>query len=88
MLAFHINGENRMTKLKLMSVRLIAAATLGNSRYGSRERCSTSAARPGRTIAYRERRTLCRRARLYPGPAVGAFATQPWDNGPPCDPRR
>ena len=21
-----------------------------------------------------------------PAPAVGAFATQPWDNGPPCEP--
>jgi hypothetical protein len=22
----------------------------------------------------------------YPAPRVGAFATQPWDDGPPCSP--
>jgi hypothetical protein len=24
----------------------------------------------------------------HPAPAVGAFATQPWDKGPPCEPAR
>ena len=55
-----------MTKIKLLSAALIAAA---------QHRAKATAGE--RYIDGR----LCQ-----PAPAVGAFATQPWDNGPPCEP--
>jgi hypothetical protein len=72
--------RNRMTKLKLLSAALITAATLAapamarENHVTSRHLANAAAARTvdGRTC--------------IPAPAVGAFATQPWDNGPPCEP--
>jgi hypothetical protein len=75
-----------MTKLKLLSAALIAAATLATPAMAREsgvasprptERASTSTAPDAR---YTDGR-LC-----TPAPAVGAFATQPWDKGPPCEP--
>jgi hypothetical protein len=74
-----------MTKLKLLSAALIAAATLATPAMAREsgvasprpaERASTSTTSDAR---YTDGR-LC-----IPAPAVGAFATQPWDNGPPCE---
>ena len=70
-----------MTKLKLLSAALIAAATLATpamareSHVALRHRANATASE-----RYVDGR-LCQ-----PAPAVGAFATQPWDNGPPCEP--
>ncbi|SDT49897.1 hypothetical protein [Bradyrhizobium canariense] len=75
-----------MTKLKLLSAALIAAATLATPAM-ARESHVTSrhiAADANTSTTHGERYVdgrLC-----YPAPAVGAFATQPWDNGPPCEP--
>jgi hypothetical protein len=75
-----------MTKFTLLSAALIAAATLATpamarkSHVTSRhltEDASTITPSGARYIDGR----LC-----HPAPAVGAFATQPWDNGPPCEP--
>jgi len=75
-----------MTKLKLLSAALIAAAMLTTPVVARENHLSTrhlavsayDGATPGaRYIGGR----LC-----YPAPRVGAFATQPWDNGPPCEP--
>jgi hypothetical protein len=75
-----------MTKLKLLSAALIAAATLatpamaresGIASPRSAERASVSTTPDAR---YSDGR-FC-----TPAPAVGAFATQPWDNAPPCEP--
>jgi hypothetical protein len=74
-----------MTKLKLLSATLIAAATLAtpamaresgvaSPRPAEQASATTSGAR------YTDGR-FC-----VPAPAVGAFATQPWDNAPPCEP--
>src|SRR3982074_3231628 len=83
-LAFHIQWRNRMTKLKLLSASLIAAATLPTpamareghvtSRRGA-EQPNASASPTARYIDGR----VC-----IPAPRVGAFATQPWggDNAP------
>ena len=60
-----------MTKLKLLSAALIAAAALA----------TPAMAREGHALRHRANATVC-----IPAPAVGAFATQPWDNGPPCEP--
>jgi hypothetical protein len=75
-----------MTKPKLLSAALIAAAVLATpamareSHVTSRqlaERAHASATPGARYVDGR----LC-----YPAPRVGAFATQPWDNDTPCEP--
>jgi hypothetical protein len=72
-----------MTTLKLLSAALIAAATLATpamAREGhvtSRHHAYATATSEARDVDGR----VC-----IPAPAVGAFASQPWDNGPPCEP--
>ena len=70
-----------MTSLKLLSAALITAATLATPAM-ARESHVTLQHRANVTAGerYVDGR-LCQ-----PAPAVGAFATQPWDNGPPCEP--
>jgi hypothetical protein len=72
-----------MTKLKLLSAALIAAATLATPAMAREHHVTPrhhayAAAAPD--ASYVDGRGC------YPAPAVGAFATQPWDNGPPCEP--
>ena len=75
-----------MTKLKLLSAALIAAATLATPAM-AREGHVTS-----RHVAVDANASTTSDARYtdgrfcIPAPAVGAFATQPWDNAPPCEP--
>jgi hypothetical protein len=75
-----------MTKLKLLSAALITVATLATPAMaresGVASRHVTSATTPRTT---NDARYVDGRA-CIPAPAVGAFATQPWDNGPPCEP--
>jgi hypothetical protein len=70
-----------MTKRKLVSAALIAAAMLATpamAREGNvAHRHLTANASTGTFVDGRA---------CVPAPAVGAFATQPWDNGPPCEP--
>ena len=75
-----------MTKLKLLSAALFAAAMLATPAMAREshvtsgqvaEDANASAAPGARYIDGR----LC-----YPAPRVGAFATQPWDNETPCEP--
>ena len=75
-----------MTKLKLLSAGLIATAMLAtpamarqsHSRQPAADAYASDAAPGTRYVDGR----LC-----YPAPRVGAFATQPWDNGNvPCYP--
>ena len=88
LLAFRIQWRNRMTKVKLLSAALIAAAMLATPAL-ARESHVTSrhlALDANASIAPGARSTderLCHRA-----PAVGAFATAPWDKGSPCEPAR
>ena len=65
-----------MTKLKLVSAGLIAAAMFATPAM-ARESHVKSTASAARYVDGRA---------CVPAPAVGAFATQPWDNGPPCEP--
>lgn len=75
-----------MTKLKLLSAALIAAAALATPAM-ARESGVASPRHAVQTSA-----STMSDARYYdgrscvPAPAVGAFATQPWDNAPPCQP--
>ncbi len=72
-----------MTKLKLLSAALITAATLATpamareSQVTSRHHANVTTTSDAREVDGRA---------CIPAPAVGAFATQPWDNGPPCEP--
>jgi hypothetical protein len=66
-----------MTKTKFLSAALITAAMLA----------TPAMARESRHVAERAKTTTyVDGAVCNPAPAVGAFATQPWDNGPPCEP--
>lgn len=76
-----------MTQLKFLSAALIAGAMLATPAMArqhhvtSRHLAEDANARmimPGARYIDGQ---LC-----YPAPRVGAFATQPWDNGPPCLP--
>jgi hypothetical protein len=75
-----------MTKLKLLSAALIATAALAapamarESGVASRHVAADANTRTTNGAHYVDGR-VC-----VPAPAVGAFATQPWDNGPPCEP--
>jgi hypothetical protein len=75
-----------MTKLKLLSAALIAVATLATpamareSKVTSRHLALDAFASTTPGARYIDGR-LC-----HPAPAVGAFATAPWDKGPPCEP--
>ena len=69
-----------MTKLKFLSAALIAAATLRESGVASRRAAAYANAGTAPSARYVDGR-VC-----IPAPAVGAFASQPWDNGPPCEP--
>jgi len=75
-----------MTTLKLLSAALITAATLATpamareSGVASRHVTAATTPRTANDARYVDGRAC------IPAPAVGAFATQPWDNGPPCEP--
>jgi hypothetical protein len=75
-----------MTRLKLLSAALIAAAALATpamareSGVASRHVVADANASTTSGARYVDGR-FC-----TPAPAVGAFATQPWDNTPPCEP--
>jgi hypothetical protein len=69
-----------MTRRKLVSAAMIAAAMLATpamAREGHMAHRHLATSTNARTADGRG---------CVPAPAVGAFATQPWDNGPPCEP--
>jgi hypothetical protein len=72
-----------MTAPKVLSAALIAAAMLATPAM-ARESHITSRHHANATTMS-DARDADGRA-CIPAPAVGAFATQPWDNGPPCEP--
>jgi hypothetical protein len=75
-----------MTKLKLLSAALIATATLATPAMARESgMASPRAAEQARASTAPDARYTDGRL-CTPAPAVGAFATQPWDNGPPCEP--
>jgi TRAP-type uncharacterized transport system fused permease subunit len=72
-----------MSIRKLVSAAMIAAATLTTpamAREGYVAHRHLAADANASTGSYVDGRAC------VPAPAVGAFATQPWDNGPPCEP--
>jgi hypothetical protein len=73
-----------MTTVRLLSAALIAAATLATPAM-AREGHATSRHQAQATTTSDARDAYDGRGCIL-APAVGAFATQPWDNGPPCEP--
>lgn len=72
-----------MTTANFLSAALIAAAAIATPAM-AREAHVTSRHHANAATTYATRNVdgrVCIAA-----PAVGAFATQPWDNGPPCEP--
>jgi hypothetical protein len=72
-----------MITRKLVSAAMIAAAMLATpaiAREGHPAQRQVAASTDASTGPYVDGRACVRAA------AVGAFATQPWDNGPPCEP--
>jgi hypothetical protein len=82
-LAFQIQWRTRMTTAKLLSAALIAVAALATPAM-AREAHVTS--RHHANVTTTSSATDVDGRGCIPAPAVGAFATQPWDNGPPCEP--
>ncbi|MFL5330695.1 MAG: hypothetical protein ACJ8C4_17475 [Gemmataceae bacterium] len=66
-----------MTTLKLLSAALIATAMVATPAMARENRAAVRQHTTATTVDG----ALCTRA-----PAVGAFATQPWDGAPPCEP--
>ena len=66
-----------MTKFKLLSAALVATVVVAAPAMARENRAQVKQQSTATTLEG----ALCTRA-----PAVGAFATQPWDNGAPCEP--
>ena len=96
-----INGDTNMAKLKLLSAALLAAAVVATPamareghrhlRHGSPYAAEDYYAGPAPAGAYAAVPYAPGYGYGYargcaPGPRVGAFATQPWDNKPTCGP--
>ena len=76
-----------MTKFKLLSAGFITAAMLAAPAM-ARENHMTSRHPEGATVSAPADARYTDGQVCIPAPHVGAFATQPWDNGPPCEPVR
>jgi hypothetical protein len=74
-----------MNKLQLLSAGLVAATMLATpalareSHLKAQHRVENANASVAPDVLRNEHSCI-------PAPRVGAFATQPWDNGPPCEP--
>jgi hypothetical protein len=74
-----------MTKSTIMSAALIAAAMLATPAMARTHVVRHLADRGNATATTGD--TYVDGRACIPAPRVGAFATQPWDNGPPCEPQ-
>jgi hypothetical protein len=74
-----------MTKFKLLSAGFIAAAMLAAPAM-ARENHMTSRHLESAAVSAPAGARYVDGQVCIPAPRVGAFATQPWDNGPPCEP--
>jgi hypothetical protein len=75
-----------MTTLKLLSAARTASAVLATPAMARQNHVtSRHLAEPANASTMPGPRYVDGHA-CYPAPRVGAFATQPWDNNPPCEP--
>jgi hypothetical protein len=84
-LAFH-KWRTCMTKLKLLSAALIATAMIATPAMARTNNVTSRhlVEDANASIAPGARNSDERHCHF--APRVGAFATQPWENGPPCEP--
>jgi hypothetical protein len=75
-----------MTKLKALSAALIAAAMLATPVMARESHVTSRHLARGANASTASGALFFDGQPCYPAPRVGAFATQPWDNGPPCEP--
>src|SRR6266853_5128392 len=75
-----------MTKLKLLSAALIATAMITTPAMARKNHVTSRhlVEDANASITSGARNSDERHCHL--APRVGAFATQPWENGPPCEP--
>jgi hypothetical protein len=86
LLAFRIQWRTGMTKVKLLSAALIAAAMLATPAMARDQANSRHLAMDANASAAPGARSADERG-CHPAPAVGAFSTAPWVQ-PPCEPAR
>ena len=75
-----------MTTLKLLSAGLVAAGLLATPALAREHHSRHTTQAPDVTVQPMGSYGYNYAPGCAPAPRVGAFATQPWDNAPPCEP--
>jgi hypothetical protein len=84
-LAFH-GWRTCMTKLKLLSAALIASAMIATPVMARKNHVTSRHPVEDANASITSGARYSDERHCYLAPRVGAFATQPWENGPPCEP--
>jgi hypothetical protein len=75
-----------MTKLKLLSAALIAVAMLATPAMARQSHVTSRHLVEDANASTTPGARNSDERNCHLAPRVGAFATQPWENGPPCEP--
>jgi hypothetical protein len=78
--------EKLMTQLKLLSAGLLAAAMLTTPALAREHRAHARYGADNANASVQQPTFYGDGQRCVSAPRVGAFATQPWDTAPPCEP--
>ena len=75
-----------MTKLKLLPAALIATAMIATPAMARKNHVTSRHLVEGANASITSGTSYSDERHCHLAPRVGAFATQPWENGPPCEP--
>jgi hypothetical protein len=75
-----------MTKLKLLSAALIATAMIATPAMARKNHVTSRHLVDDANASIAPGASNSDERHCHLAPRVGAFATQPWENGPPCEP--
>ena len=75
-----------MTKLKLLSAALIATAMIATPAVARTNNVTSRHLVEDANASITSGTSYSVERHCHLAPRVGAFATQPWENGPPCEP--
>ena len=75
-----------MTKLKLLSAALIATAMIAAPAMAQKSHLTSRHLAEDAHASNTPGARNSEERHCHLAPRVGAFATQPWENGPPCEP--
>jgi hypothetical protein len=75
-----------MTKLKLLSAALIATAMIATPAMARNGHVTSRHLMEDANASIPPGARNSGEGHCHLAPRVGAFATQPWENGPPCEP--